>query len=70
LSNEQSPRQDLNVPIILAVPEVSDVFGVSRKTVHNARPWNSRQARAYRSSAERWRNGNAIKRREMIKLSP
>jgi excisionase family DNA binding protein len=33
LSNEQSPRKDLNVPSILTVPEVADIFRVSRKTV-------------------------------------
>jgi excisionase family DNA binding protein len=33
VSNEQSPRKDLNVPSILTVPEVADIFRVSRKTV-------------------------------------
>jgi excisionase family DNA binding protein len=33
VSNQQSPRKDLNVPSILTVPEVADIFRVSRKTV-------------------------------------
>ena len=33
MSNEQSPRKDLNVPSILTVPEVADIFRVSRKAV-------------------------------------
>jgi excisionase family DNA binding protein len=33
VSNEPSPRKDLNLPSILTVPEVADIFRVSRKTV-------------------------------------
>ena len=33
VSNEQCLRKDLNVPSILTVPEVADIFRVSRKTV-------------------------------------